>query len=214
MTLPAISSVSITATSTTGRPAQEAYSGVSARSRHIRPHGASPSSGGLIGFVEQVIREAVLHRSFLSPARGSSRLAALFLALWLAVSTACARAGPDNGPELLEGFYTKLAALVTSSVRGRLRDQPDGHPALHAMLPSLEQRTSSDSLLTELLGVATLRELAEPIERDITFELDKPEHEEVRTHLGSPEVQRQLVAAIVAGMRRAIIQLEEDINGR
>ena len=147
----------------------------------------------------------------LSRARESSGAAAprAFM-LWLAVATACARAAPSDGLEPLEGVYARAAALVTTSVRGRLREQPDGHRALLARLPLLERQSSSDSLLAELRAAVVLRGLAEPIERDITFEIEKPEHEEIRANVGSAEVQRQLVVAIVAGMRRALAQLERD----
>jgi hypothetical protein len=138
----------------------------------------------------------------------------LVLALWLLTLISCARAssGGGNGPQPLEGFYAKVAALVTSDVRGRLRDQPDNQDALRAMLPALAEQPTSDSLLAELRAAESVSELADPIQRDIAFEASKPEHQDINEQIESAEVQKQLVTAIVDGMRRALEQLEEDAD--
>lgn len=106
------------------------------------------------------------------------------------------------------GYYEKVTTLVTSTVRSQLRDRPPKQNLLLSQLPSFEKATTLNQLMDELKGIDSLKDLAYLIETDVLFELQKPEHYNEKIHFDSPEVQRQLVASILAGMRRALDQLK------
>ena len=120
---------------------------------------------------------------------------------------------PELGPEPLAGFFERVTALVTTTVRGQLRDNPPKQTLLAAQLPSFEKMVTMNQLMEELKGIDPLKNLAYLIEADIMFELQKPEHHYERSNFNSPEVQRQLVSAILAGMKKAIGQLKEGKDG-
>lgn len=121
---------------------------------------------------------------------------------------------PDIGPQPLKGFFEKVTALVTTTVRGQLRDHPQRQQLLTAQLPSLEKTSTMIQLTEELKAIDPLKSLAYLIEADVMFELQKAEHHHERNHFNSPEVQRQVVSAIIAGMKMALSQLKGGKDGR
>lgn len=137
----------------------------------------------------------------------------VFLLSILLSLTACGHS-PEIGPEPLTGFFERVTALVTTTVRGQLRDNPPKQQLLIAQLPSFEKMAAMNQLIDELKGIDPLKNLAYLIEADIMFELQKPEHHYERSNLNSPEVQRQLVSAILAGMKKAIGQLKGGKDGK
>ena len=120
---------------------------------------------------------------------------------------------PEIGLGPLAGFSEKVTALVTTTVRGQLRDNPPKQQLLIAQLPSFEKMATMNQLMDELKGIDPLKNLAYLIEADIMFELQKPEHHYERSNFNSSEVQRQLVSAILAGMKKAIGQLKGEKDG-
>jgi len=121
---------------------------------------------------------------------------------------------PEIGLGPLAGFSEKVTALVTTTVRGQLRDNPPKQQLLIAQLPSFEKMATMNQLMDELKGIDPLKNLAYLIEADIMFELQKPEHHYERSNFNSSEVQRQLVSAILAGMKKAIAQLKGGKDGK
>jgi hypothetical protein len=71
-----------------------------------------------------------------------------------------------------------------------------------------------NQLMDVLKAIDPLKNLAYLIEMDIMFELQKPEHHYERSNFSSSEVQRQLVSAILAGMKKAIGQLQGGKDGK
>ena len=130
----------------------------------------------------------------------------IFLSLLLLV-TSCPKPQLD-GLRPLEGFHDKVAAQVTTSVRGRLRGDEEKQEVLRTSLPLLEQQPTMADLLARLEAVEELQVLAQPIRASVNFELNKPEHQAIKSNFNSPDVQQQVVAAIVQGMRKALTQLE------
>ena len=149
------------------------------------------------------MRVAVESRWRRGPYRGTA-LVALLAVLLLA---GCPHSPPPTGPEPLEGFYAKVAALVTTSTRSTLRADRPGQERLRALLPSLVPQPTLQDLLDRLRASEGLGGLPPLIEADIRFELSKPEHQAVRDGYATPEVQRQVVGAVVQAMTRALDQL-------
>ncbi len=112
-----------------------------------------------------------------------------------------------TGTRPLKGFQENVTALVTTSVRGHLRDDTGRQELLKAQLPFLEKKATLNELVDELKKVEQLKELSEVIPKDVMFELEKPENQEIKGKLESPEIQREVVAAIILGMKRALQQL-------
>jgi len=137
------------------------------------------------------------------------RMVHILLILLLLI--ACSQ--PQPTPEPLKGFFEKVTAMVTSTIRGQLRDNPPKQKLLVVQLPSLEKMATMNQLVEGLKGVDPLKNLGYLIEADIMFELQKPEHQHERNNFNSPEVQRAVVSAIITGMRRAMEQLKGDKDG-
>lgn len=150
----------------------------------------------------------MLSRNRFSPIFGMRLLLSLLLFL-----AACEHT-PDVGPEPLGGFFEKVTALATTTVRGQLRDNLSKQNLLAGQLPSLEKTLTMNQFMDELKGIDSLRDLAYFIESDVMFELQKPEHQSERTNFNNPEIQRQLVSAILAGMNRALNQLKGGKGGK
>lgn len=137
----------------------------------------------------------------------------VFLLSILLILAACEHS-PEIGPEPLAGFSEKVTALVTTTVRGQLRDNSPKQKLLVAQLPSFEKMATMNQLMDDLKAIDPLKNLAYLIEADIMFELQKPEHHYERSNFSSSEVQRQLVSAILAGMKKAIGQLQGGRDGK
>jgi hypothetical protein len=150
----------------------------------------------------------MISRKCISPIFGIVFLLSIILIL-----TACEHS-PEIGPEPLAGFYERVTALVTTTVRGQLRDHPPKQTLLAAQLPSFEKTATMNQLMDDLKAIDPLKNLAYLIEADIMFELQKPEHHYERNNFNSSEVQRQLVSAILAGMKRALDQLKGRKDGK
>ncbi len=133
--------------------------------------------------------------------------------LIIAFFLAACETSPEISPRPLAGFFEKVTALVTTTVRGQLRDHLLKQQLLEAHLPSFERMTAMNQLTEELKTIEPLKNLAYLLEADILFELQKPEHHYERSHFNSPEVQRPLVSAIVAGMKKALAQLKGGKDG-
>jgi hypothetical protein len=136
----------------------------------------------------------------------------LFLSILLFLA-ACEHS-PEIGPEPLAGFSEKVTALVTTTVRGQLRDNPPKQKLLLAQLPSFEKTVTMNQLIDELKGIDPLKDLSYLIETDIMFELQKPENQREKIGFNSPEIQRHLVSSILAGMKRALDQLKGGKGGK
>lgn len=106
------------------------------------------------------------------------------------------------------GFFERVTALVTTTARGQLRDNPLKQKLLLSQLPSFEKAPSMNDLMEEMKRIDPLKDLAYLIETDVLFELQKPEHYNEKIHFDSTEVQRQLVISILAGMKKALDQLK------
>lgn len=139
--------------------------------------------------------------------QGPYRGTALLALLAVLVLAGCPHPPPTSGPEPLEGFYAKVAALVTTSTRSTLRGDRAAQERLRAQLSSLAQAPGLNDLLAGLRAAEGLGGLPPLIEADIRFELAKPEHQAIRDTYSSPEVQRHVVGAVVQGMTRALDQL-------
>ncbi|MBM4277033.1 MAG: hypothetical protein FJ130_04000 [Deltaproteobacteria bacterium] len=137
----------------------------------------------------------------------------IFLLSILLFLAACEHS-PEIGPEPLAGFFERVTALVTTTVRGQLRDNPPKQQLLTAQFPSLEKTVTMNQLMDELKGVDSFKDLAYLIEMDILFELQKPEHQRERIGFNSPEIQRQVVSAIIAGMKKALAQIKGGKDGK
>ncbi len=137
----------------------------------------------------------------------------VFLLSTLLILSAC-ETSPEIGPEPLAGFSERVTALVTTTVRGQLRDNPPKQTLLVAQLPSFEKMATMNQLTDELKGIDPLKNLGYLIEMDIMFELQKPEHHYERSNFNSSDVQRQLVSAILTGMKRALDQVKRGKDGR
>jgi len=137
----------------------------------------------------------------------------VFLLSILLFLAACEHS-PEIDPGPLAGFSEKVTALVTTTVRGQLRDNPPKQTLLAAQLPSFEKTVTMNQLMDDLKGIDPLKNLAYLIEADIMFELQKPEHHYERSNFNSSEVQRQLVSAILAGMKKALAQLKGGKDGK
>ena len=120
---------------------------------------------------------------------------------------------PQPTPEPLKGFFEKVTAMVTSTIRGQLRDNPPKQKLLMAKLPSFEKMETMNQLVEELKGTESLKNFGYLIETDIIFELQKPEHHYERNNFNSPEVQRAVVSAIITGMKKAMEQLKGGKDG-
>ncbi len=125
--------------------------------------------------------------------------------------TGCSQ--PQPTPEPLKGFIEKVTAMVTSTIRGQLRDNPPKQKLLMAKLPSFEKMETMNQLVEELKGTESLKNFGYLIETDILFELQKPEHQYERNNFNSPEVQRAVVSAIITGMKKAMEQLKGGKDG-
>jgi len=145
-----------------------------------------------------------------------STLAALRagIILMIALFVAACEHSPEIGPEPLAGFFERVTALVTTTVRGQMRDNPPKQQLLTAQLSSLEKTATMNQLTEELKGIDSLKDLAYLIETDIMFELQKPENQRERIGFNSPEIQRQVVSAIIAGMKKALTQLKGGKDGK
>jgi len=137
----------------------------------------------------------------------------IFLLSILLILAACEHS-PEISPGPLAGFSEKVTALVTTTVRGQLRDNSQKQKLLIAQLPSFEKMAAMNQLMDVLKAIDPLKNLAYLIEMDIMFELQKPEHHYERSNFSSSEVQRQLVSAILAGMKKAIGQLQGGKDGK
>lgn len=136
-----------------------------------------------------------------------------FLLLFLLLGGACEHS-PEIGPQPLTTSSDKVTALVTTTVRGEIRGSLPKQHLLITLLPDLGKSTTMNQLSAVLKETGPLKELAYLIEADVMFELQKPEHHHERIHFNSPEVQRQVVSAIIAGMSKALDQLKGTKNGR
>lgn len=136
----------------------------------------------------------------------------IFLLLFLFSLGACEHS-PDIPPQPLTGFFERVTALVTTTVRGQLRDNPPKQQLLTAQLPSLEKMATMIQLTDDLKAVDPLKNLAYLIEADVMFELQKPEHHYERSNFNSPDVQRQVVSAIITGMKKALAQIKGGKDG-
>jgi hypothetical protein len=121
---------------------------------------------------------------------------------------------PEVGPEPLGGFFEKVTALVTTTVRGQLRENLPKQKMLESKLPSFEKTLTMNELMDEIKGTEAIKDLAYIIETDVLFELQKPEHQRERISFNNSEIQRQLVSAILAGMKRALDQLKGGKGGK
>ncbi len=130
----------------------------------------------------------------------------IILSILLLLTTACPP-HQGTGPQPLKGFQEKVTALVTTSVRSHLRDDRAKQELLKAQLPSLEKKETMSQLIDELKRMDQLKELAEVISKDVTFELGKPENQEIKDKFDSPEIQREVVSAIILGTKRGLQQL-------
>ena len=137
----------------------------------------------------------------------------VFLLSILLFLAACEHS-PEIGPGPLAGFSEKVTALVTTTVRGQLRDNLPKQTVLAAQLPSFEKMATMNQLMDELKGIDPLKNLGYLIEMDIMFELQKPEHHYERSNFNSSEIQRQVVSAIIAGMKKALTQLKGGKDGK
>jgi len=137
------------------------------------------------------------------------RMVHILLILLLLI--ACSQ--PQPTPEPLKGFFEKVTAMVTSTIRGQLRDNPPKQKLLMAKLPSFEKMETMNQLVEELKGTESLKNFGYLIETDIIFELQKPEHHYERNNFNSPEVQRAVVSAIITGMKKAMEQLKGGKDG-
>ncbi len=137
----------------------------------------------------------------------------VFLLSIILILTAC-ETSPEIGPQPLTGFFERVTALVTTTVRSQLRDHLPKQQLLIAQLPTLE-KTSTLIQLTEVLkGIDPLKNLAYLIETDVMFELQKPEHHYERNNFDSAQVQRQVVSAVLSGMKKALAQLKGGKDGK
>ena len=136
----------------------------------------------------------------------------IFLLSILLLLTACSQ--PELGPEPLAGFFERVTALVTTTVRGQLRDNPPKQQLLTAQLSPLEKTATMNQLTEELKGLNPIKDLAYLIEADIMFEIQKPEHHYERSNFNSSEIQRQVVSAIIVGMKKALAQLKGGKDGK
>jgi len=116
---------------------------------------------------------------------------------------------PGRGPEPLEGFFEKVTALVTTTLRSHLRGDLSKQRLLEERIPSFEKMTHLNQLITKMKEIESLKELSYLIEKDVFFELQKPEHEKERGRFNSPEIQQPLILSIISGMKRALDQLRE-----
>ncbi len=137
----------------------------------------------------------------------------VFLLSILLFLTACEHS-PEMGPEPLAGFSEKVIALVTTTVRGQLRANPPKQQLLMAQLPSFEKTVTMNQLMDELKGIDPLKNLAYLIEADIMFELQKPEHQREKMSFNSSEIQREVISAVIAGMKKALAQLKGGKDGK
>ncbi len=137
----------------------------------------------------------------------------VFLLSILLIFTAC-ETSPEIGPQPLAGFFERVTALVTTTVRGQLRDNLLKQQLLTAQLPTLEKTSTLIELTEVLKGIDPLKNLAYLIETDVMFELQKPEHHYERNNFNTAQVQRQIVSAIISGMKKALTQLEGGKDGK
>lgn len=131
----------------------------------------------------------------------------------LTLFTSCAHS-PETAPEPLTGFFDKVTALVTTTVRGQLRDNPSKQELLMEQLPSFEKKGTMNQIMDEMKEIPPLRDLAYFIETDIMFELRKSEHHKEKASFNAPEIQREVVSAIIAGMKTALAQLKGGKDGK
>ncbi len=115
---------------------------------------------------------------------------------------------PPPGPQPLDTFSERITAFATTSTRGELRDQPASQARLRTALPQLREQATVEQLMARLRALEGLNELAGRIERSLEFELENPEHRQIRENYHTPEVQRRVVAAIILGMERGLEQLQ------
>lgn len=140
----------------------------------------------------------------MNPAKPIFSLLFLLVLHW----AACGHS-PEIGLQPLMGFSERVTVLVTTTVRSQVRDSIPKQQLLITLLPALEKYTTMNELTEGLKGTGVFRDLAYLVEADVMFELQKPEHHRERVHFNSPEIQRQVVSAILAGMRKALDQLQE-----
>ncbi len=131
----------------------------------------------------------------------------VFLSLAFLLLSSCEHT-PEIAPEPLTGFSEKVTALVTTTVRGELRDNLLKQQLLMAQLPSFVKTLTMNQLMDELKKVDPLRDLAYFIETDILFELQKPEYQRENLSFNAPEIQAEIVSAIIAGMKKALDQIK------
>jgi len=125
--------------------------------------------------------------------------------LFLLSSCVCTKHTPALEP--LATFPQKIEVLVTTTVRGYLRGDTARQELLVKKIPSLETKSTVSEIYDELKNIEQLNRLPEMIEADIQFELKKPENQGIKDSFTEPGVQREVAAAVVHGMRRAIDQL-------
>jgi|GEM_PF-845591 len=134
------------------------------------------------------------------------------LFLVFSIVMACAQPSPKD-PEILTGFSEKVTALVTTTVRGNLRNDIGRQKLLMERIPFLEKNRTMNQLFNELKEIEKFKDLAYLVESDIWFELQKPEHQRERMSFHSPEIQREIISAIIAGMKKALSQLKGGKDG-
>jgi hypothetical protein len=143
--------------------------------------------------------------------RYSRRLSNPAVIMLLLSLISCCSTPRGVGPQALKGYKENVSALVTTSVRGHIRGDIGKQELLKARLPSLEKKATLNELIEELKGTEQLKELSLLIPKDVMFELGKPENREIKEKFeDSSEIQREVVSAITAGMRRALKQLGGD----
>lgn len=150
------------------------------------------------------------NKHLLSRRYAATFIGANLLLLTLFLLTIGCPARPGTGPEPPKGFSEKVTTLVTTSVRSHLRGDSGKQELFRKKLSSLEKKETMSQLIDELKGIEQLKELAEVISRDVMFELRKPENQEIREKFDSAGIQREVVSAIILGMRRGLQQLGGD----
>lgn len=144
--------------------------------------------------------------------RCKAKIYLIFFSLFLMLYSCSHR--PSKAPAILIGFYERITALVTTTTRSSLRDNPSKQKILVEKIPSLEKKTTFIELMEELKSQNSLKDLAYLIEADLMFELQRSEHIEERENFNSPIVQKKIVNAILSGIRQAMAQLMGERNGK
>lgn len=154
----------------------------------------------------------IRQRLFAKRKTGAGPEAAALIGI-LFLAAACSHS-PEIRPGPLTGFSEKVTGLATATARSQLRDHPLKQRLLKEQLPSLEKAATLNQLTDQLKGIEPFKELAYLLETDILFELQKPEHQREKRNFHSPEIQNQVVSAVLNGIKQALVQLRGGENGQ